>query len=144
VSSIASRNNCYNTPCPQFIPYIKANHGKSLSNVAYLRPQALRAPEVPRPFFGPELEVAEEWSPYPLAKPDIPAYYRRRGDEFCNLSIISVEILNLLYNPDSLTDPLQAWPVAEALSERLQQWKLNLPGYLAPADGVAAVILTLQ
>ena len=115
-----------------------------MSNIAFLRPQTLRAPEVPRPYLGPELEVAEEWSPYPLAKPDVPAYYRRCGDECCNLSIISVEILHLLYNSGSITNPLQAWPMAEMLGERLQRWRLNLPGYLAPADGVGAVILALQ
>jgi hypothetical protein len=100
--------------------------------------------KAPRPFTGPELEVGEIWTPYPLEGPEMPAYDRRRFDEWCNLAVLAHEMLRLLYEHDSITDPLEAWLRAQELGGRIIQWHHDLPSYLGPKENTPAHILTLQ
>ena len=100
-------------------------------------------PTVPRPYSGPELEVAESWTPYPLAVREKPGYYRRIRDEYYNLATLSHDILRLLYS-NALVDPLRAWGEAQSISERFMRWYHALPKYLEPTEDAAVHILMFQ
>jgi len=99
---------------------------------------------VPRPYTGLELEVGESWIPYPLPQHEVPAYFRRRADEFANLTTLTDELTALLYGRAELDSPALVWHQALELSTRLVMWHRHLPVYLAAREGAAAHILTLQ
>jgi len=112
--------------------------------VAFLRRSPLVGIRTPRPYTGPELDVPESWVAFPANMREMPAYYRYHFDETSNLAVLSVEMLDLIYSTESLSNPLNAIEKARNLSERLNQWERNLPSCLAVNSEAAAHIMLLQ
>jgi len=98
----------------------------------------------PRPFTAEELDIEDTWSPYPLSDRTQPAYRRRRFDEVCNLSVLTCEMLGLLYNVEGLKAPLDTWEKAKSLSDQMTRWYEALPECLAAKDKAPQHMFTLQ
>lgn len=116
-----------------------------MTHAAYLRPSPLPTLQIPRPKGSPEFESIRDWLPYPLSRPPVLEYFDTRFDRFCDLCMLSNEVLVYLADHRNSQEALgDLWLGAVEISERLVAWLRDLPGFLRPTDQAASHILTLK